>query len=429
MSVVSRISTSFRRALHLLARPVRREKGKGGLIIQPYRGYGSRREAFVAGRVYRQGAGASDQDETLWRDLTDLWKRLLRHGKADVPVTARFCGAEQVLKTGKGGYFQVHLRTAEEPPTDRFWHRMHLEIPAENGQQSGPVARVEAQLFVPPPASRFVVISDIDDTVMFTGVANKIRMIWNLFFQGAQSRVAFPGVAAFYRALHEGTSGAEANPMLYVSRGPWSLYEVLDEFFKIHGIPVGPVLFLRDWGISPKRPLPRKAKDHKLELIRRMLAVYDDLPFVLIGDSGQHDPDVYARLARENPERIRAIYIRNVSDPKRTDEIRALAEETAAAGSTLLLAADTVAMAQHACENGLITQDALRDVRGEKAEMGEAGKERPTREIRGETGEQTRREIEHGALEKERAKNEKSETPPNIAIESKEKENAARRDE
>ena len=91
--------------------------------------------------------------------------------------------------------------------------------------------RRKAQIFIPPASCRYVVISDIDDTVMQTGVANKLRMLWRLFVEDAQSRVAFPGVGALYRALHAGASGDEQNPMLYVSRAPWGIYEVLEEFF------------------------------------------------------------------------------------------------------------------------------------------------------------------------------------------------------
>jgi phosphatidate phosphatase APP1 len=147
---------------------------------------------------------------------------------------------------------------------------------------------------VPPRTARYVVISDIDDTVMHTGVAHKVTMLWRLFAQGARSRVAFPGVATFNRALHRGASGGERNPLLYVSRGSWGLYEVLDEFSHLHGIPVGPILFLREWGLSMRHPFPRRAQGHKLALIRHMLALYRDRPFILIGDSGQRDPEIYS---------------------------------------------------------------------------------------------------------------------------------------
>src|SRR3954471_6984878 len=111
---------------------------------------------------------------------------------------------------------------------------------------------------------------------------------------------------------------AEHNPMLYVSRAPWTNYEVLDAFFGLHGIPVGPLLFLREWGLTVQSPLPRRGKGHKLELIGNMLRLYRGLPFVLVGDSGQRDPEIYARVVRENPGRVLAVYVRNVSrDPAR----------------------------------------------------------------------------------------------------------------
>jgi phosphatidate phosphatase APP1 len=128
------------------------------------------------------------------------------------------------------------------------WHTMDLTLPQPQAVQA------QAQIFIPPANCRYVVISDIDDTVMYTGVTNKLRMLWRLFVEDAQSRTAFPGVGALYRALHAGASGNQQNPMLYVSRAPWGIYEVLEEFFDRHGIPVGPILFLREWGVSWTSP-------------------------------------------------------------------------------------------------------------------------------------------------------------------------------
>src|SRR3546814_20245805 len=80
-------------------------------------------------------------------------------------------------------------------------------------------------------------------------------------------------------------------------------------------------------------PLPRRAKDHKLALIRNMLELYDQFPFVMIGDSGQRDPEIYAQVVREHPGRVAAIYIRDVTrNPERDRGIGILAREVAAGG-------------------------------------------------------------------------------------------------
>src|SRR5690349_20452354 len=276
------------RILTLVAQPVRTAHGPGGMVLQPYRGYGSRSEVFLIGRVFRQSnpdRDAGEQDFTA--QLRDVGRRIARRAVPGVEVAARFCGAEQRATTDRDGYFQIHLHPRDPPTSDRLWHDIDLAL------DQAPAVRAQGQIFIPFPRCRYVVISDIDDTIMHTGVANKLKMLWRLFVEDAESRVAFPGVAALYRGLHAGASGDQGNPMLYVSRAPWGIYDILDAFFALHGIPAGPVLFLREWGLSWKSPLPRKAEDHKGELISNMLALYADLPFVLIGDSGQHDPEVY----------------------------------------------------------------------------------------------------------------------------------------
>jgi phosphatidate phosphatase APP1 len=169
-------------------------------------------------------------------------------------------------------------------------------------------------------------------------------------------------VAAFYRALEHGKGGHAHNPVFYVSSSPWNLFDVLAEFLELKGIPAGP-LMLRDWGISTVDPGEGGHLGHKLRHIRTILELYPDLPFILVGDSGQEDPEIYHKAVMEHPERILAVYIRNVSRaPERADAIRALAAEVEKAGSTLLLADDTAAVAQHAADNGWINAEALAEV-------------------------------------------------------------------
>jgi phosphatidate phosphatase APP1 len=409
---LKRLVRTLRKALRLLARPAHGVRGAGGVVLQPYRGYGSRRELFLIGRVYheprsRRRGGGGD----LAKASADLVRLLRRRGLADAKLRVRFHGTTQELATDKDGYFRVHLHLTEPPPADRRWHGLRLELLTPTP------LHVDAAVFIPPDTCRVVVISDIDDTVMKTGVANRLVMLWRLFGQGADRRLPFPGMAAFLRALYEGGSGAELNPMLYVSRAPWGIYEVLDAFFRLHAIPVGPLLYLREWGLTLQSPLPRRAKDHKLDLIRHMLALYDDLPFVLIGDSGQHDPELYARVVRENPGRVRAVYIRNVSrDPARLAAIEALAAEVAAAGSTLLLTADTQAMADHAARHGLIAPAAVAEVRGERR-ADAAAPPAPTDTLTAATPTATRAAVQEGRLAEVLDQGDAAEPPPSVTVE------------
>ncbi|CAM2945007.1 MULTISPECIES: App1 family protein [Methylobacterium] len=387
--MASRVRRGATKALRVLTRPVRRAQGHGGtglggLVVEPYRGYGSRDEIFMIGRVFRQSPGIPGEDpdsvRAQWRDLR---RRIARRTVAGAAITARFGGDATRVETDRDGYFRLRLHPRDLPGQPGAWHPVDLVL-----EDTTPIP-AEGAVFIPPDGCRCVVISDIDDTVMHTGVANKLKMLWRLFVEDADSRVAFPGVAALYRALHAGAGGSEGNPMLYVSRAPWGLYEMLSEFFQRHGIPVGPVLFLREWGLSWTHPLPRRATDHKQALIRHMLSLYRDLPFVLIGDSGQHDPEVYAQIVEEHPGRVLAVYIRNVSnDAARVEEIVRLAGAVARAGSSLVLAADSVAMAEHAAGIGLITADAVARVADEHAGA-DTPPRRETARITAEPGETT----------------------------------------
>ncbi|MGC5780446.1 DUF2183 domain-containing protein [Methylobacterium sp. NFXW15] len=354
----SRTRRAARKALRVVARPVRRAQGRGGLVVEPYRGYGSADEIFLIGRVFRQSPGIPGEDPESWRaQWRDVRRRISRRTVAGARILARFGGTECEAVTDRDGYFRLHLRPQYLPAIDGAWHEVDLLMEAD------PPIPAKAEVYIPTVGCGFVVVSDIDDTVMRTGVANKLKMLWRLFVEDAESRVAFPGVASLYRGLHGGASGSDGNPMLYVSRAPWGLYDMLTEFFRSHDIPAGPVLFLREWGLSWTHPLPRKAEDHKQALIRHMLDLYRDRPFILIGDSGQHDPEVYAQIVADHPGRVKAVYIRNVSrDAARTEEVVRLAGAVAATGSSLVLAADSIAIAQHAAGLGLITQQAARAV-------------------------------------------------------------------
>lgn len=354
------LTRTLHRGAGLLVRPLRGQRRERALVLQAYRGYGSRTEIFLIGRVLRQPAVRA-RDPGADRDLIDLLRGFLRHGVAGARVIARFGRSEATVTTDRDGYFRAHLQLQDAPADGQLWHAVTLDLLSPERSQT------QVDVFIPSSRSRFVVVSDIDDTVIYTGVANKLEMLWRLFVHGADRRIAFPGIAALLRALHHGRTGDEANPMLYVSRGPWAIYDVLARFFNQNRIPAGPLLFLREWGLTLQRPLPRRARGHKLSLIRDMMALYTDAQFVLIGDSGQHDPETYAQLVRENPARVLAVYIRDVDrDPLRRSAVDLLATEVAAGGSVLLVAEDSFAMARHAVAMGLISETGLAEVLAEQ---------------------------------------------------------------
>ncbi len=353
-----------------------------------YRGYGTAERLYLKGRVIEdEGISPAALEDSIWRNLINVYKRFESDEVAGARLLARFQGQQYEATSDEEGYFEVWLQPAAALPTDRLWHEVELELVEPLREGHGPV-RATGYALVPPATTRFGIISDVDDTVVLTNATSLLKMGRTVFLGNAHTRVPFPGVAAFYEALQAGASGHDFNPLFYVSSSPWNLYDLLTEFLQVQGITIGP-LMLRDWGISNDEVLPTKHAPHKHKSIRKIFDTFPHLPFILIGDSGQEDPEIYHDIVRAYPKRVLAVYIRNVSrDLERPEAIRALAAQVTQAGSTLLLADDTFAAAQHAAEQGWIAPEALATVRAQVVEdKDEAGgdkhEEVPTIKVEG----------------------------------------------
>lgn len=353
------------------------------LQILPYRGYGTQETLYLKGRVLEdKGIQRATESDTIWDNLVNMYKRFDSDEIPYARILARFQDVRQQVIADEEGFFEVFIDLPEPPPTDRLWHTIELELLEPVREGSSP-ARAEGHVLVPPPDADFGVISDIDDTVIYTDATHLINMARTVFLGSARTRLPFKGVAAFYRALMRGQHGEVTNPLFYVSSSPWNIYDLLADFFHLQDIPIGPVLFLRDWGLTEDELLPVKHIDYKMEMMQKILDTYPDLDFILIGDSGQEDPEIYHRIVDTYPGRILAVYIRNVSRRlKRPEEIRALAEEVVEAGSTMILADNTYSLAEHAVKRGWISAAALPEIKAEKER--DEGPPTPLEELLGE---------------------------------------------
>jgi phosphatidate phosphatase APP1 len=331
---------------------------------------------YIHGRVLESEeiAPAAEADST-WKNLLNTWKRLESDPLPFARVLARSGRLEQEIVADDEGFFGAWVTTSE-PASDSLWHTVDLELLGPLRPQDVNV-RASALALVPPAAAAYGVISDLDDTVIQSHVTNFLLAARTLLLDNARTRLPFPGVAAFYQALHAGT-GNVRNPIYYVSSSPWNLYSLLSEFLDLQGIPMGP-LMLRDWDLNRRMMSSDRHQSHKGAIIREIVALHPTLPFILIGDSGQQDPEIYKAIVEEFPDRILAVYIRNIlRDPARIAAVNALAEEVRNARSTLILADDTLAAARHAVEQGWIPASALAGIGEEKrADEGATGEKAP----------------------------------------------------
>ena len=162
---------------------------------------------------------------------------------------------------------------------------------------------------MPSPKAKFLVVSDLDDTVIRTGLDEGMVALRRTLFRDAHTRRAVPGMASLYRGLQRGVAskrGTTPEPaFFYLSTGSWAFYEMLTQFLQLRGYPRGP-LFLTDWGPSD-RYITRSGEEHKKLALARLREAYPDTRLVLIGDSGQKDPGDLPRFCA----RIRARWPRS----------------------------------------------------------------------------------------------------------------------
>ena len=150
------------------------------------------------------------------------------------------------------------------------------------------------------------VISDIDDTIKISEVRDHEALLLNTFCRPFE---AAPGMAELYRDWHE--RGAQFH---YVSASPWQLFLPLAEFIGKAGFPPG-TFHMKDFRVKDSTFLALFAdpQAYKLKTITPLLKKFPQRRFILVGDSGEKDPEVYGVLAREFPNQIHAILIRNVT--------------------------------------------------------------------------------------------------------------------
>jgi phosphatidate phosphatase APP1 len=339
-----------------------RVRGRHLPMIVPFIGHGTTRRVRVGGRVVlgrpaaaAPAVGVPQAPDTPRSRRAVLRATIARFLTVEVPgavVMVQGPGLVTRIRSDRDGYLDAVLDLAE--PLQPGWHAFELRL------RDG--AAVSAQVLVVDPEARIGLVSDVDDTILETGLTRGIEVVRATLLTPVRERTPLPGAAALYRALVEPADGPP-RPVFYVSTSPWNLHEMLLEFVALRRFPLGPML-LTDWGPSRSGLFRIGAQEHKSGIVRRMLEEHPQLGLVLVGDSGQLDPEIYAALALEFPDRIRAVYIRRTSHavPGRIAQVDALAAEVSAAGVPMLAVDDSLQIATHAATLGLLDPTGLDDV-------------------------------------------------------------------
>jgi phosphatidate phosphatase APP1 len=303
----------------------------------------------LQGRVLAsEPLGGPKEDDDWWDNLLNTYRRLESDEVPGVTVKCEFMGQVAEAVTDDEGYYRARIDVAPRDWPD-LWSDAMLAL------ADGSLATLQPVLTVPAVA-RIGIISDIDDTILESSIIHWKTAAQLTFLHNARTRKPLEGVAALYHALQRGHDRQQMNPVFYVSSSPWNLVDLLEDFLDLNAIPPGPLL-LQDLGVDEGKFISPRGHRHKLERTLELIALYPQLKWILCGDTGQADAQLYAEAVLKHPDRILAVYIRDV-DPDIDSGFDALAEErlraAAESGVPMLRVRDSLAIAEHAASIGLM---------------------------------------------------------------------------
>ncbi|CAH1001777.1 hypothetical protein LEM8419_02683 [Neolewinella maritima] len=321
--------------------------------VANYIGFGRPDYLYLTGRVLRDRGIGRDERDQLFHNLVNNFKRFNSREIDDAEVEITWGNEVFKRTTDSEGYFHIEHRCEPDNAPhfdDLLWQEASVRV--VRTPLNGRVDHLSHSDVIVPREAEFGIISDIDDTILKTDVTSrfKLKTMVHTLLKNAGNRHAFEGVSDFYEALQGGPDAKGSNPFFYVSNSPWNLYDLLLDFLHLNHLPRGPVL-LRDFGL-PAEDTVQSYQTHKADMVDKILSTYPHLPFILLGDSGEHDTDIYLEAAKNNPDRILCIYIRDVQHEKRAQRIEDLIEDISTINVKLVSSYEEAA--EHARANGWI---------------------------------------------------------------------------
>lgn len=270
-------------------------------VIAVYPGYGTAAGAVVEGRVFEQEKSAAPaQTDGRLQNLKRNVRLFKNDEREQQAVDIRIGPRQWQVKTDDEGYFRVTLDAGSAHAPG--WHA----VDARSGK-----AREVGALLIVPPENRRGLISDLDDTILVTEVTSRRRMLGNTFLKNPGQREAVPGMAALYRAAMAINPQPDAAPLFYLSASPRQLHGAISEFLSRNTFPRGVLITKRVTNDRTSEPLLDQFA-YKTQKIEEIFARVPGVRFVLVGDDGERDPEIYDWVRRRYPDRVEAIWIRHV---------------------------------------------------------------------------------------------------------------------
>jgi len=271
--------------------------------VVPYSGYGTTSWIRVLGRVLLSSEEVTRLTSPEPRGVRG-WRTFTSVPVNEATVTVLVGDERHEVVADRSGLIDAVVPISLEPG----WHTIGLQ--AEDLGPEPPMDRPpqQARIYVVDPQARLGIVSDVDDTVMVTALPRPMLAAWHAFVLNEHSRRPTSGMPVLYERLNQAYPGA---PVIYLSTGAWNVAPTLTRFLSRNLYPPG-TLLLTDWGPTETSWF-RSGTDHKHRSLERLASEFPDMQWLLLGDDGQHDEEIYGEFVRKHPDRVLAVCIRQLS--------------------------------------------------------------------------------------------------------------------
>jgi phosphatidate phosphatase APP1 len=283
-------------------------------VIHAFTSYGSTKSVRVLGRAVI--AKRYDSPLSIYRGI----KSLFVANVSNVEVEARIEGkiVPRKIRTDHNGYidssFRLNLPAGERQISFSLKDELYYKAQQDSELSKG-------KILVYPTTSTIGIISDLDDTIIKSDLIGWVRAIWLTLFSNPREREAVQGMNRFLKAIQDQVSNAK---FFYVSTTAWNMSYYIKRFLVANGFPFGP-LVLRDWGPEGDQGFT-SGVEHKLTSIKSLFKRFPQTQWILIGDNGQEDGRIYAQILNTFPNKIRAVFIRQIRKNKLDKNLEPFAE-------------------------------------------------------------------------------------------------------
>jgi phosphatidate phosphatase APP1 len=273
--------------------------------ITLYNSFANANHLIIEGRMlYKKANKKVEKDDG---KLTNLWRKLTQLTNDEIKnnlIFATLDGEKYITFGDDEGYFRFEIESKKAllPP----YQDVLLNI--EDNKLS---KHIKVPIFMQKAVG---IISDFDDTVVISDVTDKLKLSNNLLLKNYKQRTLIPTMRERFQKILSKNPKNMPTPLFFVTGSPQQFFNSIEEFLNYH-----------DFGehILITKQLHGKEKDsildqfsYKTKHIEELIEFYPNLTWVLFGDSGEKDREIYSYLAKKYPSKIEAIYIRDVESKK-----------------------------------------------------------------------------------------------------------------